>query len=78
MKLSLDKLMTKVDNKYSLVIATSKRAREIMAGAEPTIDIGVHKPVVVALKEIEQGTVICSNLYNSPCIEVEEITETEN
>ena len=49
-------LITKVDSKYSLVIAAAKRARQIVNRKEPTL-LASHKPVTMALKEISGGMV---------------------
>jgi len=43
-------------SRYSLVIAVAKRARQIVAKREPGA-AEVHKPVTIALQEIEQGKV---------------------
>lgn len=52
---SLDLLMTKVDSKYTLVVAAAKRARAIMAEQDAeALDNGV-KPVSLALDEIAKG-----------------------
>lgn len=50
---SVDKLLRKVDSKYTLVIASAKRARELMQQTKP---MGT-KPVTAALEEIEQGII---------------------
>lgn len=52
---SLDVLVKKVDSKYTLVVAAAKRAREIMDGDPPMVDIRSSKPVTVALQEIAEG-----------------------
>lgn len=44
------------ESKYSLVIAVAKRARQIIARREPGATLA-HKPVTIALEEIEQGRV---------------------
>lgn len=51
-KPSLDALMTKVDSKYTLVVAAAKRARALTEGSEKLIDIKTNKAVSVALAEI--------------------------
>jgi len=50
---SVDKLLKRVDSKYTLVIAASKRARELAQNPKSA----VSKPVTVALQEIDQGTI---------------------
>jgi len=54
---SLDSLVNKVDSKYTLVVLTAKRAREIMSGDITTADSKSNKPVTLALEEITQGQV---------------------
>jgi DNA-directed RNA polymerase subunit omega len=50
---SIDKLLEKVDSKYSLVVAASKRARGLRDGAKTEMkQIKSHKQVGVALEEI--------------------------
>ncbi|MGI5901271.1 MAG: DNA-directed RNA polymerase subunit omega [Desulfitobacteriia bacterium] len=53
---SLDELISKVDSKYTLVVATAKRARALMANADPEKEKDV-KPVSKALKEIAQNKI---------------------
>jgi len=55
---SVDKLLRKVDSKYTLVIASAKRARELMQQTKP---LSV-KPVTGALEEIEQGIITYQRL----------------
>jgi DNA-directed RNA polymerase subunit omega len=52
---SLDILMSKVDSKYTLVVAAAKRARALME--EPDFDENSKgvKPVSLALDEIAEG-----------------------
>ena len=54
---SLDILMINVDSKYTLVVATAKRAREITEGLPPLLETESYKPVSVALEEIAQNKV---------------------
>lgn len=47
-----------VNSRYSIVMATSKRARQIIAGDEPLIDNAAgKKPLSVAVEELEQGKI---------------------
>ncbi|NLL51172.1 MAG: DNA-directed RNA polymerase subunit omega [Peptococcaceae bacterium] len=48
---SLDILMSKVDSKYTLVVAASKRARALMENTDPEESKDI-KPVTRALEEI--------------------------
>ena len=59
LKPSIDKLLDRVNSKYSLVILASKRAHELDAGAIPTVEsFDSVKSVGQALEEIEAETVI--------------------
>ena len=56
---TLKTLMTKVDSKYTLVVAVAKRARQLVSGAPPLIDEGnvADRPVTTAILEIEADAV---------------------
>ncbi|MCM1134541.1 MAG: DNA-directed RNA polymerase subunit omega [Clostridium sp.] len=47
-----------VNSRYSIVMATSKRARQIIAGEEPLIYSGGNeKPLSIAVEELNQGKI---------------------
>lgn len=46
-----------VNSRYSIVMATSKRARQIIAGDEELVDGRGKKPLSVAVEELSQGKV---------------------
>lgn len=50
-------LLTKAKNRYELVIATSKRARQIANGAEALTSVNEVSPVTLAANEIAEGKV---------------------
>lgn len=54
---NITELSSKADCRYSLVVATSRRARKLVAGAEPLIDTEETKPVSIAVREIDKGRV---------------------
>ncbi|MCZ8520205.1 MULTISPECIES: DNA-directed RNA polymerase subunit omega [Paenibacillus] len=55
---SIDKLLDKVDSKYSLVVAASKRARSLRDGAKTEVrNKRSHKQVGLALEEIYEDHV---------------------
>ena len=56
-KPSVAELLEKVDNRYELVIATSKRARQIAQGAEPLVKTDAVAPDSIAADEIDAGKV---------------------
>ena len=47
-----------VQSRYSIVIATAKRARQLIAGSEPLIDdVEGKKPLSIAVEELYEGKV---------------------
>ena len=46
-----------VTSRYSIVLATSKRARQLIAGAEPLVKTRGKKALSVAVDELYKGTV---------------------
>lgn len=55
---TVSELLTKVDNRFRLVIATSKRARQIATGSEVLTKKDDVAPVTLAADEIAEGKVI--------------------
>lgn len=60
-KPTVGELLTKVDNRFRLVIATSKRARQIATGSEILTDADDESPVTLAADEIAEGKIEVSN-----------------
>ncbi len=56
-----------VDNRFQLVLVATKRARQLILGAEPMVEPDNDKPTVIALREIAEGLV-------GPSILDEEVT----
>ncbi|EYE89271.1 DNA-directed RNA polymerase subunit omega [Fervidicella metallireducens AeB] len=54
---SIVSLLEKVDNRYSLVVVTARRARQLIDGAEPLTDVDSTKPVTVAINEVNEGKI---------------------
>jgi DNA-directed RNA polymerase subunit omega len=46
-----------VDNRFALVVLAGKRARQLMAGARPIVEVTKNKPPVLALREVATGKV---------------------
>lgn len=59
---SIVDLLEKVDNRYSLVIITSKRARQIIDGSEAYVTVPSNKPLTVAINEVNDGFVKYENV----------------
>lgn len=56
-KPTVSELLTKAKNRYELVIATSRRARQIAEGAEVKTDVKEESPVTLAANEIAEGKI---------------------
>ncbi|GKX66252.1 DNA-directed RNA polymerase subunit omega [Inconstantimicrobium mannanitabidum] len=50
-------LLEKVENRYTLVIVTSKRARQLIDGDEVYTSVDSHKPLTLAINEVNEGAV---------------------
>ena len=46
-----------IESRYSVVVAAAKRARQIIAGAEPYATAKCSKPLSIAVEEVYQGKV---------------------
>ena len=46
-----------VNSRYSIVLATAKRARQIINGATPLIDYHCSKPLSIAVEELYESKV---------------------
>ena len=51
---SVSDLLEKIHDRYSLVILSSKRARQIIEGSTPQISINSNKPLTIAINEIDE------------------------
>ena len=58
----LEDCITKVDNRFDLVLLAAHRARLIYSGEKPTIDPDNDKSAVIALREIAEETVKVEDL----------------
>ena len=50
-------LLKKVEDRYSLVIVTSRRARQIIDGAKPLTSVSSKKPLTLAINEVNEGLI---------------------
>ena len=46
-----------VNSRYSIVMATSKRARQLIAGEEPLVPSEGEKPLSIAVEELNQSKI---------------------
>ena len=46
-----------VNSRYSIVMATAKRARQIIDGAEPLVYSAGKKPLLIEVEELDEGKI---------------------
>tara|TARA_B100000676_G_C17479369_1_gene532625 strand:+ start:255 stop:548 length:294 start_codon:yes stop_codon:yes gene_type:complete len=74
-RITVEDCLDNVDNRFELVMVSSKRARQIQAqGKDPLVEADNDKPTVIALREIADGLVNADILNEKPSVEIEEIT----
>lgn len=56
-RVTVEDCLENVDNRFELVLASAKRARQIANGVEPMVPWENDKPTVVALREMAEGYV---------------------
>ena len=61
-RVTVEDCVDKISNRFDLVLFAAQRARQISGGAELTIDRDRDKNPVVALREIEDQTIIPEDL----------------
>ena len=62
-RITVEDCLDKVDNRFQLVMISSKRARQIQTGGkDPLVPADNDKPTVIALREIAAGLVDASIL----------------
>ena len=61
-----------IQSRYSIVIATAKRSRQIIAGEEAMVDTPSHKPLSIAVEELDEGKVKIVSENDSPEDEIPE------
>lgn len=76
-KPSVSDLLKKSKNRYELVIATSKRARQISGGAPVKTKVKEESAVTLAANEIAEGKIEII-APEDPNIEAENVESTEN
>lgn len=65
-RITIEDCLDNVDNRFQLVLVATKRARQILLGSEPMVEIDKDKPTVTALREIADGLVTRDILTEQP------------
>ena len=55
---SINKLLERVDSRYTRVVLAAKRARQLLDGEPPKVEASSTKDVTVALEEISEGDIL--------------------
>ncbi len=61
-RITVEDCLTRIPNRFDLVLVASKRARQLSKGKEATLSWDNDKPTVLALREIAEGNVDASIL----------------
>ena len=56
-RITVDDCLEQIPNRFELTLAAAYRARQLASGSLSLVEMGRHKPTVVALREIAQGRV---------------------
>lgn len=56
-RITVEDCLDHVDNRFDLVLLSTKRARQLANGVEPTLPWENDKPTVMALREIADGKI---------------------
>jgi len=76
-RITVEDCLDHVDNRFELVMVSSKRARQIqIEGKDPLVPVDNDKPTVIALREIAEGLINASILTEKPSVMLEEIDMT--
>jgi DNA-directed RNA polymerase subunit omega len=76
-RITVEDCLDKVDNRFQLVMISSKRARQLQTGGkEPFVSEDNDKPTVIALREIAEGFVD-SSILNARSAPAREIPDAE-
>ena len=54
---SINELSSIADSRYTLVMLTAKRSRQLVDGAKPLIETSSTKPVSIAIEEVIEGKI---------------------
>jgi len=75
-RITVEDCLDKVDNRFELVMVSSKRARQLqIEGKDPQVSVDNDKPTVIALREIADGLVDAKILVEKPSVELEDVEE---
>ena len=65
-RVTVEDCLSKVDNRFQLVLVASRRARQIAMGHEPRVSRDDDKPTVIALREIAEDRIDIETIMGTP------------
>jgi len=75
-RITVEDCLENVENRFQLVMISSKRARQLQTGGkDPLVSVDNDKPTVLALREIADGKVDAKILTERPGVEMDDIAE---
>ena len=76
-RVTIEDCITKIPNRFKLVMLAARRARDISAGAELTLERDMDKNPVMALREIAEATVPLGELEETIVKTLQKFVESE-
>jgi DNA-directed RNA polymerase subunit omega len=75
-RITVEDCLENVDNRFQLVMISSKRARQLQTGGkDPHVSVDNDKPTVLALREIAEGFINAKILTERPSVEMDDIAD---
>ena len=77
-RITVEDSIDKIPSRFELVLIASQRARKLHTGDQPTVEKENDKNTVIALREIEEETIILENLRESLIKEYQIVSKIDN
>ena len=74
-RVTVEDCLENIGNRFEMVLAAAKRARQIYAGSDPLVPSENDKPTVLALREIAAGEIGAGILEEVPELIIEDVEE---
>ena len=62
-RVTVEDCLENVENRFQLVLVATRRARQLVLGAEPCVPRGNDKPTVIALRALCTGTMDNTDVF---------------
>ncbi len=76
-RVTVEDCVTKVPNRFELVLLATQRGRDLSSGAQPTLERENDKNPVIALREIAEGTIEPEELKQTLIASLQRHVETD-